>query len=74
MAGVGPAFQAGDDDADPGFTVTSDVGVKTTKDTYEITAPSESGNSFTIERAADGSTTKTCTEAGVGGCPQNGEW
>jgi hypothetical protein len=28
MAGVGPAFLAGDDDADPGFTVTSDVGAR----------------------------------------------
>ena len=54
--------------------VTSDVGVKVTEDTYEITAPSASGNTFTIERAAHGATTKTCTEAGVGGCPQNGEW
>ena len=61
-------------DVDQIEPVTSDVGVKTTKDTYEITAPSASGNAFTIERAADGTTTKTCTKAGVGGCPQNGEW
>jgi hypothetical protein len=54
--------------------VTADIGVKTTSDGYEITAPSESGNTFTIERSGDGSTTKTCTEAGVGGCPENGEW
>jgi len=59
------------DQIDP---VTADVGVKTTADTYEVTAPSNSGNTFTIERASDGKTTKTCTEAGVGGCPENGEW
>jgi hypothetical protein len=59
------------DQIDP---VTADVGVKTTSEGYEITAPSDGGNTFTIERSSDGSTTKTCTEAGVGGCPENGEW
>ena len=54
--------------------VTTDVGVKTTADTYSVTADSNSGNTFTIERSSDGKTTKTCTEAGVGGCPENGEW
>ena len=54
--------------------VTTDVGVKATKDTYEVTATSNSGNTFTIERSSDGSTTKTCEQAGVGGCPENGEW
>jgi hypothetical protein len=55
-------------------SVTTDVGVKTTADTYEVTADSNSGNTFTIERSSDAKTTKTCTEPGVGGCPENGEW
>lgn len=59
------------DQIDP---VTADIGVKTTADTYEITASSNSGNTFTIERSSDAKTTNTCTEAGVGGCPENGEW
>ena len=54
--------------------VTTDVGVKATADTYEVTASSNSGNAFTIERSSDGKTTRTCEEAGVGGCPENGEW
>jgi hypothetical protein len=54
--------------------VTSGIGVETTADTYEITAPSNSGNEFTIERSSDGKTTFTCTKPGAGGCPENGEW
>lgn len=54
--------------------VTSSVGVKATDQTYELTAESESGNTFTVERGESGATTRTCTEAGVGGCPENGEW
>jgi hypothetical protein len=54
--------------------VTSEVGVTATRDSYEITADSNSGNTFTVERGSDGTTKSTCTEAGVGGCPENGEW
>ena len=54
--------------------MTADVGVTSTADTYSVTADSDSGNTFTIERAKDATTTKTCTEAGVGGCDENGEW
>jgi len=54
--------------------VTSDVGVKTTADTYSITASSQSGNTFTIERDASGKVTRTCTKAGEGGCDSSGEW
>jgi hypothetical protein len=62
------------EDLDQIEPVTTDVGVKTTADTYEVTADSNSGNTFTIERSSDAKTTKTCTEPGVGGCPENGEW
>jgi hypothetical protein len=65
---------ANPNDLDQIEPVTTDVGVKTTADTYSVTADSNSGNTFTIERSSDGKTTNTCTEAGVGGCPENGEW
>ena len=52
----------------------SDIGLSTTADTYEITAKSGSGNTFTIERAKDGKVSMTCTKAGVGGCDENGKW
>lgn len=54
--------------------VGSDIGVRASADTYEVTASSESGNTFTIERASDGSVTRSCTEPGAGGCPAGGEW
>lgn len=39
-------------------------------DTYTITAASKSGNTFSIVKAADGTSTRTCTDAGAsnGGC------
>lgn len=67
-AGVSP------NDLDQIEPVTSDIGVTSTADTYSITADSGSGNSFTVEREKDGTTKLTCTEAGVGGCDENGEW
>ena len=54
--------------------VTSGVGVQSTADTYSITADSESGNAFTIERAKDGSVSRTCSQADAGGCSKSGEW
>ena len=54
--------------------VGSDVGVQTTADTYSVTADSESGNTFTIERDASGKVTRTCTKSGVGECGEDGDW
>lgn len=45
-----------------------------TVDTYSIAASSKSGNSFTIAKASDGTTTRTCTTAGSGACPSSGSW
>jgi type IV pilus assembly protein PilA len=42
----------------------------TASTTYKITAKSESGNTFTIEKKADGTTERYCTSGGAanGGC------
>ena len=42
---------------------------------YSITVEStDTGNSFTVTRNADATTTFTCSELGVGGCPADGDW
>jgi len=43
-------------------------------DTYTVTADSSTGNTFSITRAAGGTTTQTCTAIGVDGCPASGDW
>jgi type IV pilus assembly protein PilA len=43
-------------------------------DTFTITAASKSGNSFAIERKADGTLGRTCSTGGKGGCPTGGSW
>ena len=51
-------------------TVTS-----TAADTYTVTAPSKSANSFVITRATGtGVIARTCTTGGKGSCPQSGTW
>ena len=41
---------------------------------YVVKANSKSGIDFTITKAADGTTTRTCSAAGQGGCPTGGNW
>jgi type IV pilus assembly protein PilA len=41
---------------------------------YTITGVSHSGTSFAIVTAADGTSTRTCTSAGNGGCKTGGVW
>lgn len=43
-------------------------------DRYELGVGSQTGNAFTISRAADGDTSFGCTEEGAIGCPQGGNW
>ena len=45
-----------------------------TTDTYTVAAPSKSGNSFSIIKAANGATSRSCTTANSGGCPNGGTW
>jgi len=41
---------------------------------YSVTVDSDTGNTFTIARAADGQTSLTCTTAENGGCGVGGTW
>ncbi len=44
-------------------------------DGYAVSETSDpTGNVFTITRNANGSTDRTCTEGGTGGCPTGGIW
>ena len=43
-----------------------------TADTYTIVAKSKSGNTFTIKKNADGTTSRSCATVSVGGCPSTG--
>lgn len=54
---------------DASLTVVSAAG-----HTYELSAASASGNAFSIERQADGSSVLSCAAAGSGGCPDTGFW
>ena len=49
--------------------------VNSAANTYKITASSKSGNTFSIEKKADGTSVRSCTFAGAGngGC-DNGDW
>ena len=46
----------------------------TAADAYEITGYSQSDNTFTIKKASDGTSTRTCTTAGNGGCKTGSVW
>ena len=52
----------------------ADVTVTAKARNYELTVKSESGNTFTLMRNADGPTTKSCETEGEGGCPDGGQW
>ena len=41
---------------------------------YTMTGLSHSGTTFTIVTAADGTSTRTCTNGGNGGCKTGGAW
>jgi type IV pilus assembly protein PilA len=42
--------------------------------TYSVVGHSKSSNDFTIAKAADGTTSRSCTTGGEGGCPSGGTW
>jgi len=52
------------------FTVT----VASTDDTYTLRVDSDTGNYFTISRAASGIVALDCQARGEGGCPADGNW
>jgi hypothetical protein len=43
-------------------------------DTYTLVGHSKSTNDFTITKNADGTTSRSCTTTGEGGCPSTGVW
>jgi type II secretory pathway pseudopilin PulG len=45
-----------------------------TSDTYTVTVDSETGNDFSISRAANGTVSLTCNTGGQDGCPTGGVW
>jgi len=45
-----------------------------TADSYTVRATSETGNTFDISRASDGTSSLTCATAGQDGCPTGGSW
>ena len=49
------------------------VEVSATDQTYKVTAHAQSGNTFVIDKGAQGSLTRSCTEAVAGGCT-HGTW
>ncbi|MGI9082044.1 MAG: type IV pilin protein [Thermoleophilaceae bacterium] len=54
----------------PADKVTATSGV----DNYVVTAVSKSGGSFLITKVAAGTTTRTCTKPGDGGCKSDSTW
>ena len=55
-----------------GLPASKVVSANETANSYEVTATSKSGNKFTITKASDGTTTRTCTGTD-GGC-NAGSW
>ena len=41
---------------------------------FVVTAPSESGNVFSVTKGAEGALERTCEEPGEGGCAEDGSW
>ena len=50
------------------------VSITAGTDTYTITGYSQSDNTFSISKAADGTSTRACTTAATGGCKTGGVW
>ena len=48
--------------------------VSATDSGYELSSDSSTGNWFTIERLAGGTSDLTCETQGSGGCPEDGTW
>jgi type IV pilus assembly protein PilA len=56
--------------ANDGEVQVTDSGVTT----YTVQAQSKSGGDFTIEKLADGTSLRECTNGGEGGCKTGGTW
>jgi type IV pilus assembly protein PilA len=49
-------------------------GGDTTNRSYKVTVTSDTGNTFSITRHDDGTTSLTCTTSGTADCPTGGDW
>jgi type IV pilus assembly protein PilA len=56
----------------PGATTPPDPTVS--GNSYTVSATSKSGVTYTIARATNGTTTRTCSPAGTGGCGNGSTW
>src|SRR4051794_24417588 len=45
-----------------------------TSNSYVVIAKSKSGTTFTITKATDGTSSRTCSAASTGGCPSGASW
>jgi type IV pilus assembly protein PilA len=50
------------------------VSVAGTATTYTVTSTSQTANVFNVVKAANGSSTRTCTAVSTYGCPADGTW
>ena len=57
----------------PGTTAPTITATDATRD-YAVHAPSKAGVTYTITRAADGTTSRTCDRPNVGGCNAGSSW
>jgi type IV pilus assembly protein PilA len=58
----------------PGGTAPSAAAVTDIKRDYRVSATSKAGVTYTITRAADGTTSRSCDRPNVGGCNANSTW
>jgi len=49
-------------------------GGDSTNRSYKVTVTSDTGNTFSVTRHDDGTTSLTCTTGGTAGCPTGGDW
>jgi type IV pilus assembly protein PilA len=67
-------------DIEPSLNVTAGNGAQPTvtgagtDTTYTVTSTSETTGVFNVIKAADGSSSRTCTPVGKYGCPSDGTW
>ena len=67
---IEPTIQAANNTKDPWLSAATSA----SPTTYSLTVTSQTGNTFTIARAADSTVTFSCATTGKAGCPTSGDW
>jgi type IV pilus assembly protein PilA len=68
-------FGAGSDGGLPWGTTIGEVQITAaTKTTYSVVSWSKSSTKYTVQRTSSGSQSRSCDNAGQGGCPGSGTW